>query len=109
MKFRSKIELNEVEKKLSINNALSKASEITSEAVRVSISSVCNTLDSLVDAYVIDEINISPNKVNIDDLKGKYPLLQNIHFPLLQDSEVDILIGIDRADFLIHKEFVKGI
>ena len=54
MKFRSKIELNEVEKKLSINNALSKASEITSEAVRVSISSVCNTLDSLVDAYVID-------------------------------------------------------
>ena len=54
MKFRSKIELNEVEKKLSINNALSKASEITSEAVRVSISSVWNTLDSLVDAYVID-------------------------------------------------------
>lgn len=37
MKFRSKIELNEVEKKLSINNALSKASEIKSETVTISI------------------------------------------------------------------------
>ena len=49
--------------------ALSKTSEITSETVKISRSSVYNTFDSLTDAYVVDELNITPNKVSIADLK----------------------------------------
>ena len=114
LEVRSKLKLNGVEKKLNINNPVSKASEITIETIKnsetFSISSVCNTFDSSVDAYVVDELNICPNKVNIAGLKGKYPHLQNIYYlPLLQDrdSEVGILIGTDHADLLIHKEFCK--
>ena len=104
---RSKLELNGVQKKLNIHHALSKASEITSETETISISSECSAFDSSVDAYVVDKLNISPNKVNIADLKGKYPHLQNIYFPLLQDSKVTILTGTDHADVLPHKEFRK--
>ena len=62
--------------------ALSKTSEITSETVKISRSPVYNTFDSLTDAYVVDELNITPNKVSIADLKRKYQHLQNIYFPL---------------------------
>ena len=68
---------------------------------------MCNTFDSSVDAYVIDELNINPNKVNIADLKGKYPHLQNIYFPLLEDSDVVILISTDHAVLAIDKLFRK--
>ena len=56
---------------------------------------------------IIVELNTSPSKVNIADLKGKYPHLQNICSPLLQDSKVEILIGTNHADLLIHKKFRK--
>ena len=52
----SKLELNGAEKKLNINNAFSKASQITSEIVKIRISSVCNAFDSSVDAYVVDNL-----------------------------------------------------
>ena len=64
---------------------------------------MCNTFDGLVDAYVVDELNISPNKFNIADLKGKHLHLQNIYFPLLQDNEIGILVGTDHADLVTHK------
>lgn len=80
-----------------------KASDLTSETVKISLSWVCNTFDGLVDAYVVDELNISPNKFNIADLKGKHPHLQNIYFPLLQDNEIGILVGTDHADLVTHK------
>ena len=92
---RSKLESKGLEKKLNINNVLSKVSETTKETVNISISSVCNTFDSSADACFVDELNISLNKFNIADLKGKYPHLQNIYFPLLQDSEIAILIDTD--------------
>ena len=80
-----------------------KASDLTSETVKISLSWVCNTFDGLVDAYVVDELNISPNKFNIADLKGKHLHLQNIYFPLLQDNEIGILVGTDHADLVTHK------
>ena len=76
---------------------------ITSETGKISLSWVCNTFDGLVDAYVVDELNISPNRVNIADLKGKHPHLQNIYFPLLQDNDIGILVGTDHADLVTHK------
>ena len=94
---RSKLELNGLKKKLNINNVFSKVSETTKETVKISISLVCNTFDSLADAYFVDGLSITPSKVNIADLKGKYPHLQNIYFPLLQDSEIVILIGTDHT------------
>lgn len=80
-----------------------KGSEITSETGKISLSWVCNTFDGLVDAYVVDELNISPNRVNIADLKGKHLHLQNIYFPLLQDNDIGILVGTDHADLVTHK------
>ena len=53
-----------------------------------------------VDAYIVDEFNISPNKINIADLKGKEQHFRNIYFPLLQDSEIENLIGIAHTDLL---------
>lgn len=72
---------------------------------------MCNTFDGLVDAYVVDELNISPNKFNIADLKGKHPHLQNIYFPLLQDNEIGILVGTVLITLtLLHiNNFILGI
>ena len=46
----SKLELHGVEKKQNITNTLSKASETKNETVKISILSVCNIFESLVDA-----------------------------------------------------------
>ena len=104
-----KLNLEGTTKRLHISNALSEKSEIDSTLVNFDISSICKSYNkSEIHAFVVEKLNVHPNKFNISELKRRYSHLRNINFPLLSECEVGLLIGTDNTDLLLHREFIQG-
>ena len=91
---------------LNICNAISEVSKVECKPVEFQISSVCNSFQkSDINAFVVDTLNVQPNSFKISSLKNDYPYLRDINFPILNSSNVDLLIGTNNADLLLQRDF----
>ena len=61
-----------------------------------------------MNAFVVDTLNVQPSSFKISSLKNDYPYLRDINFPILNTSNVDLLIGTNNADLLLQRDFRKG-
>ena len=59
-------------------------------------------------AWVVHNLKIPFNRYDISEIKKIHPLLKNIDFPVLKDSDVTLLIGTDHANLLLHRNFRQG-
>ena len=46
-----------------------------------------------INAFVVETLNVQPNSFIISSLTNDYPHLRDINFPILNSSNVDLLIG----------------
>ena len=84
---------------LKLSSALCNSDDLMSSLVNFEISSVLNNKFRKISAYTVNQLHVPDNKVNISNLKKQF------NFPTFQNSEVTLLIGTNRGDFLIHKNF----
>ena len=90
-------------KELNICNAIS---EVSSKPVKFQVSSVCNFFQkSDINVFVVNALNVQPNSFKISPLKNDYPYIRDINFPILNSSYVDLLIGTNKADLLLQRDF----
>ena len=61
-----------------------------------------------INAFVVDTLNVQPNSFKISSLKNDYPYLKDINFPILDSSNVDLLIGINNADLHLQRDLIQG-
>ena len=61
-----------------------------------------------ISAWVVHNLKIPFNRYDISEIKKLHPLLKNIDFPVLTDSDVTLLIGTDHANLLLHRNFRQG-
>ena len=61
-----------------------------------------------ISAWVVHNLKIPFNRYDISEIKKLHPLLKNIVFPVLTDSDVTLLIGTDHANLLFHRNFRQG-
>ena len=102
----SKLNLSRDSKVLNICNAMSEVSKVKCKPVKFQISSVSNSFQkSDTNAFVVDTLNVQPNSFKISSLKNDYSYLRNINFPILNSSNVDLLIGTNNADLLLQRDF----
>ena len=92
-----------------ISNVLSNASKIDSKRVSffVSTSSHPDQIE-VNDAWVVQNLNLSTEPLNIEQLKASYPHLRNIYIEHPVVDDVTILIGADMPELLLHQEYRKG-
>ena len=108
-KIASKLNLKGEPLNLNISSVLTKSSNVPCTSVNLNITSVSQKYEKgNVEAYVVKDLNVNPRSYNIQEVKEKYPYLKDIYFPLLHDSEIEILIGTNNADLLLHTDFRKG-
>ena len=94
---------------LNVCNAISKVSKVECKPVEFQISSVCNSFQkSDINAFVVDTLNVQPNSFKISSLKNDYPYLRDINFPILNSSNVYLLIGTNNADLILQRDFRQG-
>ena len=102
----SKLNLSRDSKVLNICNAMSEVSKVKCKPVKFQISSVSNSIQkSDTNAFVVDTLNVQPNSFKISSLKNDYSYLRDINFPILNSSNVDLLIGTNNADLLLQRDF----
>ena len=103
------LNLSAENKVLNICNALSEVLKVECKPVEFQISSVCNSFQkSDINAFVVNTLNVQPNSSKISSLKNDYPYLRDINFPILNSSNVDLLIETNNADFLLQRDFRQG-
>ena len=96
-------------KVLNICNAISEVLKVECKPVEFQISSVCNSFQkSDINAFVVNTLNVQPNSSKISSLKNDYSYLRDINFPILNSSNVDLLIETNNADFLLQRDFRQG-
>ena len=90
-------------------NAISEVSKVECKPVEFQISSVCNSFQkSDINAFVVDTLNVQPNSFKISSLKNDYPYLRDINFPILNSSNVYLLIGTNNGDLILQRDFRQG-
>lgn len=57
------------------------------KVVNLEISSICNTFYRTIDAFIVENLNVTPYIVDITSLKRVHAHLQIIYYPSLQDSK----------------------
>ena len=104
-----RLQLSGKNKKLQISNVLAGKQTFNSEIVDFIISSEVNENEMPIDqAWVVDNLNINVCPYNISEIKEKYKHLKDIPFPKAVNKDVEILIGADAPEVLLHLEYVKG-
>ena len=78
--------------------------------VKFTVSSEPNNSDFVFSlcAYVIDNIRIGPELINIADLQNKYPQLAPIKPTKYTYEDVEVIIGQDYYHAVRHIEFILG-
>ena len=105
----SKLNLIGDSKMLNICNAILEVSKVECKSVEFQISSVCNFLQkSDINAFAVDTLNVQPNSFKISSLKNDYPYLRDINTPILNSSNVDLLLGTNNTDLLLQSDFRQG-
>ena len=61
-----------------------------------------------LNAFVVDTLSSQLNNLKISSLKNDYPYLRDINFPILNTSNVDILVGINNTDLHLQRDFGLG-
>ena len=100
------LELQGTTQKLSITNVLTKKKVMNSKSVSFVLSSKESEI-RVDNAWVVDSLNIKRKAYDLPALK-QYKHLEQIPLETLDNKEVDLLIGADVPEALLHLEFVKG-
>ena len=61
-----------------------------------------------INAFAVDTLNVQWNSIKISSLKNDCAYLRDINFPILNSSNVDLLIGTNNADLLLQRDFRQG-
>ena len=94
---------------LNICNAISKVSKFECKRVTFQVSPVSNSFQkSDINAFVVDTLNFQPDSFKISSLKNDYTYLRDINFPILNSSNIDLLIGTNNADLFLQRDFRQG-
>ena len=93
-----------------ISNVLSKKQTFNSTSVNFTISSSSKDKPSISiqDAWVVENLNVKMRPCNLSKIKGQFDHLKGV--PLVQPlkGSVEVLIGADTPEALLHLEYVKG-
>lgn len=93
-------------KMLSIGNALLNSSTVSSQIVSFDISSNTHPEKIYIEnAFVVPNLNVKYNKVDIRKIKLNYPSFHDIELPQLNDADVTVLIGADCPRLHLQKDF----
>ncbi|XP_066922770.1 uncharacterized protein [Clytia hemisphaerica] len=93
--------------KVSISNVLTKRQTLRSRSVNFLLSS-CDSSVHVEDAWVVESLNIKMKPYNVSKMKKQYQHLRDASLPQPLDKDVEILIGADVPEALLHLEFIKG-
>ena len=93
--------------KVSISNVLTKKQTMKSKSVRFKLSSAGSEIH-VKEAWVVEKLNIKVRPFDVVKMKKKHHHLRNITIPERLNQDVEILIGADVPEALLHLEFVKG-
>ena len=94
---------------LNICKAISKVSKVECKTVKFQVSPVSNSFQkSDINAFVVDTLNFQPDSFKISSLKNDYTYLRDINFPILNSSNIDLLIGTNNADLFLQRDFRQG-
>ena len=96
------------QEKLSVTSALSGSHNIDSATVSFDISSTSVSGFTQISAWVVHNFKIPFNRYDVSEIKKIHPPLKDFDFPVLNDSDVTLLIGTDHADLLLHRDFHQG-
>ena len=61
-----------------------------------------------IKAWVVDDLNIPKVQYNINEIKRKYTHLTKVNFPEFKEKDVQLLIGTNYIDLLLHQDYIKG-
>ena len=78
-----------------------------SKSVRFKLSSAGSEIH-VKEAWVVEKLNIKVRPFDVVKMKKKHHHLRNITIPERLNQDVEILIGADVPEALLHLEFVKG-
>ncbi|XP_066920798.1 uncharacterized protein [Clytia hemisphaerica] len=93
--------------KVSISNVLTKKQTMRSRSVNFLLSS-CDSSVHVEDAWVVESLNIKKKPYNVSKMKKQYQHLRDASLPQPLDKDVEILIGADVPEALLHLKFIKG-
>ena len=95
-----------------ISNVLTKKQSIKSKSVNFTISSASrDNNDSAIpiqDAWVVDSLNVKMRPYNLPSLRKDFDHLKDISIVPPLKGDVEVLIGADTPEALLHLDFVKG-
>ena len=105
----NKRELNGDCKNLQVTNATSKTSELESKKVsfKVSPESHPNFVD-IENAWVVSELDIKCQPVNVSKLKKDFDHLRDLELPLLNPEDVSLLVGTNFPHIILHRDHKSG-
>ena len=107
----SKLNLSGKSQTMRISNVLTKKQSFKSKSVNFTISSSSQDFNSAIpiqDAWVVDNLNVKMRPYNLPKLKKHCDHLRDISIVQPLKGDVEVLIGADTPEALLHLDFVKG-
>ncbi|XP_066921098.1 uncharacterized protein [Clytia hemisphaerica] len=107
----SKLNLSGKSQTMRISNVLTKKQSFKSKSVNFTISPASQNLNSTIpiqDAWVVDNLNVRIRPYNLPNLKKHCDHLKDISIVQPLKGDVEVLIGADTPEALLHLDFVKG-
>ncbi|XP_066912482.1 uncharacterized protein, partial [Clytia hemisphaerica] len=107
----SKLNLSGKSQTMRISNVLTKKQSFKSKSVNFTISPASQNLNSAIpiqDAWVVDNLNVRMRPYNLPNLKKRCDHLKDISIVQPLKGDVEVLIGADTPEALLHLDFVKG-
>ena len=100
-----KLDLKGQKRDVSISNVLSMKNQVTSKLVDFSISSQLHDEKvEISNAWVVQNLNMKPYKIDKKDLKLRYPYLSDIKFQDNNIPDVGVLIGADYPKLHLYSD-----
>ena len=88
---------------------MSSTTKIKSKLVNFSISNGSHPGKiSVKNAWIIENFNLPPNKIDNAEIKDKWPHLKDVQLNFSNTRDVSILIGADMPTLHISQEIRKG-
>ena len=88
---------------------MSMSSKIRSKLVSFTVSSPSHPdLFKMTNVWIVDNLTLPKQKIDIEDLKGSYQHLHDLDFTLIGDSDAAILIGTDFPQWHWYRDIKTG-
>ena len=102
------LDLKGKSRRLSVNNAVLKKSEVESKLVNFDLSDSHPNKLKIENAWVVSSLDVNHKNFDITNLKEKFKHLQGVPIPSLTPGGVSLIIRADFPELQIHFDFRQG-